>query len=154
MQLSESLSKVLTGIIEPLVRMAGLELVDIELRHESGRVILDVTVDKAGGISLNDCADLSRKVSLALDVEDPLPFQYHLQVGSPGIFRKLKSEREIARNLQARVKAVFNEPVSGFSSYIGILSRVENGRVAIRGEEQELSVDLQQIKKIQLFPDI
>lgn len=154
MQLSENLFKVLTGIIQPLAQMAGLELVDIELRKESGQTILDVAIDREGGVSIDDCASLSRKISLALDVEDPISFKYHLEVGSPGIFRKLKSDKEIEKNLQARVKAVFTEPVLGHAKFVGTLTRFENRRVTISGKGEVLEADLQQIKNIQLFPDI
>lgn len=154
MQLSENLSKVLTGIIEPLAEIVGLELVDINLRKESGQTVLDVVIDKDSGVSVDDCARLSRKISLALDVEDPIPFKYYLEVGSPGIFRKLKSKREFEKNLGARVKAVFQEPVSGLTTIVGVLSGFADGQVTISGEGKELKADLQQIKNIQLFPDI
>ncbi len=154
MQLSENLSKKLTGIIQPMTQISGLELVDIDLRKENGQTILDVVIDREGGISIDDCATLSRKISLALDVEDPIPFKYQLEVGSPGIFRILKSEKEIEKNLQARVKAFFSEPVFGYNKFVGILTLFEDRKVVIRGESEELEADLQQIKKIQLFPKI
>ena len=154
MQLSENLSKVLTDLIEPLAQMSGLELVDIELRKESGQTILDVVIDRDGGISIDDCATLSRKISLALDVEDPIPFKYLLEVGSPGIFRTLKTEKEIEKNLTSRLKVVFSEPVLGHNKFVGVLTRFRDRKVTIQGESEELESDLQQITKIQLFPDI
>ncbi|MBU2643394.1 ribosome maturation factor RimP [bacterium] len=154
MQLSENLSKVLTEIIEPLAHISGLELVEIRLRKESGDTILDVSIDKEGGVSIDDCATLSKKISLALDVEDPIPFSYHLEVGSPGIFRRLKSEKEIEKHVNERVKAVFHEPVSGHKKCVGTLTRFQEHRVYIRMDNEELVADLQQIKTIQLFPDI
>lgn len=154
MHLSENLSKQLTDLIQPLAQISGLELVDVDLRKENGRMILGIVIDREGGVSVDDCAILSRKISLALDVEDPLPFAYHLEVGSPGIFRTLKSEREIERNLQSRVKVVFTVPVSGYREFVGTLSRLQDRRVTIRGEGEELEAELQQIKKIQLFPEL
>jgi ribosome maturation factor RimP len=154
MQLSESQFNILTGIIQPLAQISGLELVDIILRNESGQQILDVAIDREGGVTVDDCATLSRKISLVLDVEDPIPFPYHLEVGSPGIFRRLKTDRDIEKNLQARVKAVFIEPLSGHNKFVGILTRFQDRKLTICGESEELVADLEQIKKIQLFPDI
>ncbi|MFH2133198.1 MAG: ribosome maturation factor RimP [bacterium] len=154
MQLSENLSTVLSEIIEPLAHISGLELVEIRLRKESGDTILDVSIDKEGGVSIDDCAALSKKISLALDVEDPIPFSYHLEVGSPGIFRRLKSEKEIEKHVNERVKVVFHEPVSSHKKCVGILTRFQEHRVYIRMDNEELEADLQQIKTIQLFPDI
>ncbi len=154
MQLSENLSSLLTELIQPLAQISGLELVAIDLKQDAGNTILDVVIDKEGGISIDDCATLSRKISLALDVEDLIPFKYHLEVGSPGIFRKLRSESEIEKHMQARVKAVFIEPVSGHKKFVGTLTRFQDGKIHIRKKSEELVVDFQQIKTIQLYPDI
>ncbi len=154
MQLSDNLSRALTELIQPLAQISGLELVDIALKQEDGRSILDVVIDKTGGVSIDDCVTLSKKISLTLDVEDLIPFKYHLEVGSPGIFRKLKSDREIEKHIHERVKVVFLEPVSGHTKFVGTLTRFQDHRVYIRKESEELVADLQQIKTIQLFPDI
>ena len=154
MQLSENLSSLLTELIQPLAQISGLELVEIALKQDAGNKILDVVIDKEGGISIDDCATLSRKISLALDVEGLIPFKYSLEVGSPGIFRKLRSESEIEKHIQARVKVVFIEPVSGHKKFVGTLTRFQDGNIYIRKKSEELVVDFRQIKTIQLYPDI
>ena len=154
MQLSENLSNLLTELVQPMAQVSGLELVEIALKQDEGYTILDVVIDKEGGVSIDDCAKLSKKISLALDVEDLIPFKYHLEVGSPGIFRKLKSESELEKHLHARVKAVFFEPVAGHKKIVGTLTRFQDGKVYISKVSEELVADFQQIKTIQLYPDI
>ncbi|NQU65869.1 MAG: ribosome maturation factor RimP [SAR324 cluster bacterium] len=154
MLLSENLSNTLTELIQPLAQISGLELVEIALKQGDGYTILDVVIDKSGGVTIDDCATLSKKISLTLDIEDLIPFKYHLEVGSPGIFRKLKSDKEIENHVHERVKAVFFEPVSGHLKFVGTLVRFQDQKVFIQKESEELVADLQQIKSIQLFPDI
>ncbi|MCP4754007.1 MAG: ribosome maturation factor RimP [Proteobacteria bacterium] len=129
-------------------------MVEIGLKQENKNNILEIIVDKDGGISIDQCAEFSKKISLVLDVEDPIPFKYNLEVGSPGIFRELKTEKELQKNLNARVKAVFSSPVKGRKKFVGTLKKIQDRTVFIGNDEQELSADIDQIKKIRLFPKL
>ncbi len=154
MRLSKDISKRLSEIIEPVVEEAGLELVEISSKREEDRNILSIAIDKESGITVDDCAVVSEKVSLLLDIEDIIQQQYHLEIGSPGIFRELKREKDYLRCLNKRVKAVFKTPVKGRKKFIGILKEFENQLITLASEEAELSIGLENLKKIQLFPDI
>lgn len=153
MQLSEKTEEKLTELIQPLVENSGLELIDICWKQENKNNILGIFIDKGGGITVDECAAISREISLVLDVEELIPATYRLEVGSPGIFRELKSEKEFLRNTNARVKAVFRSPIAGQKKFIGTLARFENQVVYLRNAKQELSANLSQIKKIQLYPE-
>jgi ribosome maturation factor RimP len=156
MAISEKLRATLTELIHPLAEDIGLELVEIDLRQEQQRQILDVIIDKTGGVTIDDCTELSRRVSLLLDMEDPIPFQYCLEVGSPGIFRVLKTETEIRHHLNARVKVVLDIAIEGRKRFVGRLLRLEQQVVhlSVEKEDFERAIDLDRIRKIQLFPDI
>ena len=154
MQLSENISNQLIGLIEPLAENSGLELVEVGVKQENRKKILEIIIDKDGGISLDDCAALSQQISMVLDVEDIISFPYDLEVGSPGIFRVLKSEKEIAKNIDARVKVEFKAPVKGRKRFIGQLKALNNQVVSIVNDQKEISINLEQIKKIQLHPKI
>jgi len=154
MQLSETISNQLFGLIEPLAEDSGLELVEVGLKQENRKKVLEIIVDKDGGVSLDDCAALSQQISVVLDVEDVIPFQYNLEVGSPGIFRVLKSEKEIIKNINSRVKVEFKAPVKGGKRFVGQLKALENRMVSLVNDKKEVSIDLEQIKKIQLHPKL
>ena len=79
----------LEEIISPIVENMSMELYDIEYVKESGVRIVRLFIDKEGGVGLDDCEQVSRAVEVLLDEKDPIPHSYRLQVGSPGIERKL-----------------------------------------------------------------
>ena len=154
MRLTEDNSNKLYDIITPIVEAIGLELVEVSLRKENQRHILAVVIDKEGGISVDDCAKVSGKLSLILDIEDLIQHKYYLEVGSPGIFRELKTEKEFKSSLNKRVKAVFTEPVEGQAEFIGDLKGIAGGLVTLSNKSQSITIDLERIKMIQLYPDI
>jgi ribosome maturation factor RimP len=92
------------AVVEPVVAAADLELYDVELAGP----ILRVLVDKAGGVDLAVLGEVTRRVSEALDAEDPLPGRYTLEVSSPGLERKLRTPEHFAAALgkQVRVRNV------------------------------------------------
>ncbi len=154
MRLTKDISDRLWELIEPVVVETDLELVDIVLRQEKGRSILDIVIDKNEGITVDDCAVISEKVSLLLDVEDLIRHKYYLEVGSPGIFRELKRDRDFLRNLGKRIKANFKTPQKGHKQFIGLLKSYSEQVVVLGDEANELEVEPANIKKIQLYPDL
>ncbi len=154
MRLTKDISDRLWALIEPVVTETNLELVDIVLRQDRNRSILDIVIDKNVGITVDDCAVISEKVSLLLDVEDLFQHKYYLEVGSPGIFRELKKDRDFLRNLGKRIKANFKTPQKGHKEFIGLLKSYTEQVVVLGDEASELEVELTHIKKIQLYPDL
>lgn len=154
MSLSEEQREQLTQTIKPLVADLGIELVYIELKQAEGhRQVLEITLDKEGGINLDDCALASKKVSLVLDVEDIFPFHYSLEVSSPGMFRILRTDAEFKRFTGERVKAILNSPLEGKKKFVGTLKGFSRPDVTLLVDEQEIIIDLNQINKIHLFPE-
>ncbi|MCG8336357.1 MAG: ribosome maturation factor RimP [Proteobacteria bacterium] len=154
MRLTKDISDRLWALIEPVVTETNLELVDIVLRQDRNRSILDIVIDKNVGITVDDCAVISEKVSLLLDVEDLFQHKYYLEVGSPGIFRELKKDRDFLRNLGKRIKANFKTPQKGHKEFIGLLRSYTEQVVVLGDEASELEVERTHIKKIQLYPDL
>ena len=154
MRLTKDISDRLWALVEPVVRETNLELVDIVLRQEKSKSILDIVIDKDEGITVDDCAVISDKVSLLLDVEDLFQHKYYLEVGSPGIFRDLKKERDFLRSIGKRIKANFKTPQKGHKQFIGLLKSYREQVVVLGDEANELEVELTNIKRIQLYPDL
>lgn len=90
-------------LIEPLLTDLGFELVEIQLRNEPIGLVLRLVIYKQGGITLDDCATVSRTVGHFLEVEDPITKAYHLEVSSPGLDRPLTTARDFIRNLGQKV---------------------------------------------------
>ncbi len=91
----EDIEKRVEYLLQPLLEIRGMTLVDIEVKGIGHRGLLRIYVDKEGGVTIKDCADLSRELSVLLDAEDFIPGPYVLEVSSPGIGRVIKKDREL-----------------------------------------------------------
>ena len=87
-----------------IVASEGLELVDIEFKPGKNRGLLRIFIDKEGGVTLNDCENVSRQLGTILDVEDVMKSAYVLEVSSPGIDRPMRTDRDYRRALGYRIK--------------------------------------------------
>lgn len=126
----------LTAVIDPVVRAHGAELVDFELKNEAGW-ILRVYVEKLGAsaermstkqaaIDLDLCSHIARDLSPALDVADPIPHRYHLEVSSPGVERPLKKAADYVRFSGEKAKLKLRTAVAGQKVLVGVLGQVKD----------------------------
>jgi len=119
-------------LVEPILADLGLELYELSFRPAGNRSVLKVFVDRpGGGITLAECAQVSRELSAVLDVEDPIPYSYTLEVSSPGATRKLSDERDFERSVGRNVFVETSEPVDGKRAFSGRLAAFEDGKVEI-----------------------
>jgi ribosome maturation factor RimP len=88
---SESVHDRVQNLVKPVLDELSMELVDLEFKREGRDWFLRLFIDKEGGVTLDDCAGVSREVSSILEVEDPVSAAYHLEVSSPGLDRPLKT---------------------------------------------------------------
>lgn len=79
------------ALARPITLSLGMELVEVEYKREGRKMVLRLYIDKPGGVSLDDCADVSREIAAVLDVDDVIPARYTLEVSSPGLNRPLKT---------------------------------------------------------------
>lgn len=154
MSLTKRQKKRLDQLIDPLLADLDIELVDIKLRQVNQTKELEVVIDKEGGVTVEDCARASREISLILDAEDLFSFQYALEVGSPGIFRELKKESEFLKFMNSRVKAVYYTAGKNKKKFIGLLTHYQDHQITLKDEKQQIMISKDQIKKIQLYPEI
>jgi len=118
----------------PLAAQEGLELVDVEIGGGGGRQTLRLFVDKEGGVTLDDCTAVSRAVSTALDVEDPIAGAYDLEVSSPGLDRPLRTADHFQKVVGSKVRVKTFGPLpecENRKTFLGILQGYENGVIAI-----------------------
>ena len=115
----------LTALLEPLVADLGYELVLLEFSPHKGAASLRLFIDAPGGVGLADCERVSREVAAKLDVEDPIPQSYQLEVSSPGLDRPLSRARDFARFTGSEVRLQLKEPVQGRRRFRGRLMGIE-----------------------------
>lgn len=132
----------LRQLLEPAIERLGYELSDLEAKLGGGSGVVRVFIDQPEGIDLDDCEKVSLAVSALLDVEDPLPGQYNLEVSSPGLDRKLTKIEHFQRFTGQTVKVQTRFPIEGRKRFKGTLvsSNDENIVVEIDGESHSLPI--------------
>jgi ribosome maturation factor RimP len=142
----------LRRVLEPGIRALGFELVDIEYTTAGARNVLRIYIDHPEGITVDNCATVSRQVSAVLDVEDPIPEQYVLEVSSPGIDRPLVKREDFERYAGETVKVRMSEAVSGRKNFKGTLVGVEGGAVLVDVDKERYSLPMARIERARLVP--
>lgn len=145
-----------TALVQPILDSLGLELVELEFKKAGRSFVLRLFIDKTGGVTMDDCADVSRELSLLLDVEDCIQNRYTLEVSSPGLDRPLKKESDFIR-FQGRLAVVKtaellkDEKGSPRKTFLGTIEGLEEGEVAIRLKEGPMArIPLEKIVKAHL----
>src|SRR3954451_15741098 len=109
-------------VAERVAASSGLEIVEVELRGGGKSRMLRIFIDKPGGVTHEDCANLSREVGTILDVEDTIPGgPYLLELSSPGLDSKLSRPADSERFVGSRVKLTPREPINGNRHFEGHL---------------------------------
>jgi len=127
----DKLADKIKKIIEPVINTGGIELYDIEFNRMRGKGLLRVFIEKEGGVTIEDCGRISREIEAVLDVEDPIPFSYVLEVSSPGLDRPLKKLEDFNRYSGNMVRVTTLEPVDNQTFFIGTIDKVENDEISL-----------------------
>lgn len=128
-------------MIEKITEGTGIMIVDVSIKGIGGKKKLEVSIDREGGITLSECEKISNEISLLLDSENIIPGSYILEVGSPGLNRILKTDRELAWAKCKRVIIYTKD-----KSYSGGLKAVDNEFIYIDSGEKIPRVDIKKIK--------
>lgn len=135
--------------IAPILWALGLELVDVVIAGQGSRTVVRVFIDKPGGVSLDDCERAHVAMGPALDVADPLPHAYTLEVSSPGLDRPFKRIQDYRRAVGKRVSFKLRVPLNGQWRITGILKDVSEKAVSVIltdvRPEETISVQLESI---------
>jgi len=147
---------------------SGLEVVELEM-HGGGKArMLRIFIDKPGGVTHEDCANLSREVGTILDVEDAVPGgAYTLEVSSPGLDRKLSRAADFERFVGSLVKVTTREPVRNNRHFEGRLEAFRDSRLTLdisdarrkfrpkdADDSEKLEIELANVEKANLVPEI
>src|SRR5882672_2367664 len=128
------------GIAERVAKSLGLEIWDVQSRREPSGQVVRVFIDRPGpastaeeSVSIEDCEHVSREMGTILDVEDPLPFTYTLEVSSPGLDRPLRNKDDYRRFAGRLAKIVVSQAVDNQKAFEGRLRGVEDTAVLLEG---------------------
>jgi ribosome maturation factor RimP len=147
---SEALINKLGNLVRPLVEENNYELYHIEMVKEGGENYLRVYIDNEEGICLDDCVKVNKIVSNLLDIEDPIPESYYLEISSPGIERKLYNEKHFQKYLGSKVVIKLNSLLDGKKKYEGILKEYTEELINIECEDSVISIPRGKISSIRL----
>jgi ribosome maturation factor RimP len=140
------------ALLEPPVQALGYELVDLEARI-GGNGLLRVYIDRADGVGLDDCERVSRQLSAFLDVEEPLPGSYALEVSSPGLDRPLRTAEHFERFAGHEAKIRLDVPLEGRRNFKGKLCGVEEAEIVIAVDGQTWRLPLADVASAHLVPE-
>jgi ribosome maturation factor RimP len=145
----------LTALIEPVVEREGAELVDLEVAGSLGRPIVRAYVDTEAGVTLDECARLSRRLEQMLESTGAVPERYVLEVSSPGIERPLTKRAHFEHYLGREIAVRLHRKHDGRKRFVGTLEEVEGGAagsyaIKIAGSEGRWTFDAAEIARARL----
>ncbi|MBM9536883.1 ribosome maturation factor RimP [Desulfobulbus alkaliphilus] len=147
---TDTLITTIQSFVEPMLADMAMELVDIQYRREGHGWVLRFFLDKDGGITIDDCARVSREISAYLEVENLIDHPFHLEVSSPGLERPLKKREDFLRFADRPVRIKVHNPLGGQRVLTGILRGLEGDAVALEMETGMVFVDQENISKARL----
>ena len=141
------------ALLQPIAAAQGVEIYDVEYVKEGSDYYLRAYIDKAEGVNIVDCENVSRALSDALDREDFIPDAYILEVSSPGLGRTLKKDRHLARSIGQEVEIKLYKPLDGTKEYAGVLKSFDGDSVVISEETADRTFARNDIAVIRLALD-
>ena len=142
----------LAKLLEPAVERLGYELSDLEVKLGGKNGVVRVFIDKPDGIGLTDCEAVSSAVSALLDVEDPLPGHYNLEVSSPGTDRKLTKMAHFERFTGETVKVQMRFPIEGRKRFRGKLLSTDEENIVVDVDGESHTLPMATIDTARLVP--
>lgn len=150
----EEYEKKTEELILPILEEHAFELVDVEYVKEAGNWYLRAYIDKEGGITVDDCEVVSRRMSDLLDEKDFIPDSYIFEVSSPGLGRQLKKDKDFARSIGEKVEGKLFRAVDKRKDFEGVLCSFDKEAVVIGTQGgQELRLERDNIALIRLAID-
>ena len=148
------ITDIVTELARPVVEEEGCSLWDVEYVREAGSWYLRVFIDKEGGVGIDDCEHISRRLDPMLDEADPIADSYVFEVGSAGAERELKRPGDFEQFMGSEVEVRLYQPVNGSKAFVGTLAGYDNGSVTVNSGNSSMSFDKSQIALVKLHVSI
>jgi ribosome maturation factor RimP len=140
------------ALLEPTIEGLGYELTDLEARLTGPDAVLRLFIDRPEGVGLEDCEKVSNAISALLDVEDPIPGHYNLEVSSPGLNRKLTKSEHFQRFAGEVVKVEMRFPIEGRKRFRGQLLSSDDENIVVDVDGERHTLPLATIDTARLVP--
>jgi ribosome maturation factor RimP len=148
---AERIVNEVSRIAESLLPEFGMEMVDVEFRFERGGWTLRIFIDKEGGVTIGDCASVSRELGDLIEAEKIIDNPYVLEVSSPGLDRLLRKEQDFVRSIGKLITIEMARPINKRKNFTGRLAHVKDGRLHILVDDADLfELPIDGIKKARL----
>ncbi|UOQ93252.1 ribosome maturation factor RimP [Halobacillus shinanisalinarum] len=152
--MSKNVTEITEELVRPIVKEMNLELVDIEFKKEGKNWFLRVFLDKPEGIDIEECGQVSEKLSEQLDEIDPIDIPYFLEVSSPGAERPLKTKEDFKKYVGEHIYMKLYEPIENEKEFEGTLVQFEDETatidIRIKTRTKQLEVPFNKIAKANL----
>ena len=150
--MESALKERLIALLEPPLTAMGYELVDLEVRV-GGNGLLRIYIDQENGVDLEDCERVSRQIGAFLDVEEPIPDSYTLEVSSPGLDRPLRTAADFERFAGHEAKIRLAGPLEGRRNFKGRLCGIDDEGVLIDVDGRQWRLPLAEVAAAHLVPE-
>lgn len=147
------ISRRIRELAEPVCAACGVDLYLVETQESSGRPRVTVMIDALDGVSIDDCTKVSRQLSAVLDVADPIPGGYTLEVSSPGVDRRLRNLDDAAALIDRKIKVTVKEPIEGRRHFSGLLKQVVNQSLVMEVDGRLVELPAADIRRAHLVYD-
>ncbi|MGD9161490.1 MAG: ribosome maturation factor RimP [Desulfobacteraceae bacterium] len=141
------------SLIEPMLEDIGFELVEVEYLTMHGRWVLRLYIDKEGGVTIDDCADVSRDLGEIIDVKEIIDHEYVLEVSSPGLNRPLRKEKDFIKAIGSRIKLKVIRDLNGQKNFTGKLKDYNNRIIYLETEGKLIELPFDDVEKSNLIYD-
>ncbi|MFN8015580.1 MAG: ribosome maturation factor RimP [Acidimicrobiia bacterium] len=141
-----SLTEQISDMISPTIKEAGVRIWDINLTKAGKKSIVTITLDKNGGLTIDDISELSRQIAPVLDTIETLGDSYHLEVSSPGLERSLKNPDHFSWSIGFDISVSCRKDGT-IKRYSGKLEKVENGYIKLQTQDGPIEIEIDSITK-------
>lgn len=144
--------KTIEQTVATALEASGVELVDLVIQNQGKKKLLQFFVDKVGGVTLDDCGELTDKIDSVLEMENLIDGAYILEVSSPGVQRVLKKPSHFKQFLTQRVKIVLKVPLEGRGFFTGVIASADDEGFTLDDGTNQYRFAYDNIKKANLDP--
>ncbi len=144
--------KTIEETVSKALEQLNVELVDLVIQTQGHKKVLQFFVDKAGGVTLDDCGELTDKIDAILEMENLIDGAYVLEVSSPGVHRVLKKPQHYQRFVNERVKVILKTPLNGLGFFTGIIALADDNGFVLADGTNNYRFEYDNIKKATLDP--
>lgn len=149
-----SVTESIEELVTPIVTENRLELVDVEYKKEGKNWFLRIFIDKEGGITVEDCTQVSRQIEDLIEVEEVVPSSYILEVSSPGLDRPLKKEEDFLRYKGKQAHVTTYTPIHQQKNFKGTIRDFQEDILILEIDHQPVEIPMSQIAKARLEIEI